>query len=119
MGDLLTGALALAAVVGFIWLAGQIDSWRPENSTLAREVADRLERADPDQLEDVVRGLTMSEFRSYFPGLKPPVEITHRLEAEAYAHTALLWSQPWLFRRRNRALEVLAKIYRDAIAFND
>lgn len=73
----------------------------------------RISASAHTELDNVIRGLTIDEFSAYFVGLKPPTQITHPAQAAAYARIADRWSQPWPFRRRNRALEVLADIYRN------
>lgn len=103
---------AALAGVSFVWSHGLDNSLHPSRTDLGRAVAQRLANTQGD-VEDVVRALTIEEFRSYFVRLRPPVLCSHPAEALAYARVAERWGQPFLFRRPNPALTALAAIYHD------
>lgn len=101
------------AGVSFLCSHGLDNSLHPSKTDLGRAVAQRLANTPPSDVEDVVRALTIEEFRAYFVGLLPPVLCSHPAEALAYARVAERWGQPFLFRRPNPALTALAAIYHD------
>lgn len=110
------GVIAVGAALAgtsFVWSHGLDNSLHPSKTDLGRAVARRLADAPSGDVEYAVRALTIEEFRSYFVGLRPPVQCSCPAEALAYARVAERWGQPFLFRRANPALTALAAIYHD------
>lgn len=104
-------AITLAIVVAGFWIYGSMNSLHPEKTAQARSVALKLAGAPDGELTDTVRALTVGEFRAYFAGLRPPVQLNYPVEARTYGALARKWSQPTMFHRRNRALVALADVY--------
>ena len=116
MSNLLGAAMTLAIVAAGFWIYGSMNSLHPHRTDEARAVARKLHSAADPDIADAVRALTIGEFHSYFVGLKPPVRLTHLVEARAYGSIALKWSRPTMFHRTNRALVALAEVYTEEAA---
>lgn len=116
MFSLLGTVITLAVLAVGFWIYGSMNSLHPQKTDEARDVARKLHNTADPELADAIRALTIGEFHSYFVGLKPPLRLTHPVEARTYGGIALKWSRPTMFHRTNRALVALAEVYTEEAA---